>query len=89
MYYICKKNIMDLQVRKLNFIQEFLRITDENIISKLESLIKIEKKKQHESDFKPMEITEFYKMIDQAKTDSENGNVISQQDLKTKIKSWK
>jgi hypothetical protein len=89
MYYICKKNIMDLQVRKLNFIQEFLRITDENIISKLEYLIKIEKKKQHESDFKPMEITEFYKMIDQAKADSENGNVISQQDLKTKIKSWK
>jgi predicted transcriptional regulator len=36
-----------------------------------------------------MSLDEFYKMIDQAKQDSENGRVIPHQDLKEKIKSWK
>ena len=36
---------MDIQTRKLNFIQEILAIINEKVISKLESLLKKEKKK--------------------------------------------
>jgi hypothetical protein len=37
---------MDLQTRKLNFIQEFLRLNNEKLISKLENLLKSEIRNQ-------------------------------------------
>ncbi|MCK5371448.1 MAG: hypothetical protein KAQ62_22960 [Cyclobacteriaceae bacterium] len=39
---------MDIQTRKLNFIQEILAISNEKVISKLESLLKKEKKKDEQ-----------------------------------------
>jgi hypothetical protein len=80
---------MNIQARKLVFIEEFLRISDETLIAKLESFLKQEKKLTHERALKPMSIGEFHEMIDQAKQDSEAGRVISHQDLKKKVKTWK
>jgi len=80
---------MNIQTRKLVLIEEFLRISDEKIIEKLESLIRHEKKNLHDREQQPMSIKTFHEMIDKAKNDSETGKVISQQDLKKKIKSWK
>ena len=80
---------MDIQARKLELIKEFLYISDESIIEKLESLIKLEKKNRHDKVFKPMSIKAFYEMIDQSLLESKNGDVVSHQDLKKKIKSWK
>jgi len=79
---------MDIQARKLNLIEEFIRISDESFIEKLESLIRIEKKKQHERELKPMSLNEFHEMIDQAKDDKAKGRVVSHEDIKKKIKSW-
>lgn len=36
---------MDIQTRKLNFIQEILAVSNEKVISKLESLLKKEQQK--------------------------------------------
>jgi len=80
---------MNIQARKLELIEEFLRISDENVITKLESFIRQEKKISLESKLKPMTINEFHEMIDQAKKDSEEGRVISHQELRDKIKTWK
>lgn len=80
---------MTLQTRKLHLVEEFLRINDEGIISKVESLIKEEKKKKYEKELKPISMDEFHEMIDQARRDSQEGRVISHQDLKRKIKAWK
>ena len=80
---------MTIQTRKLSLIEEFLKINDEEIISKVESLIKEEKNKRYESSQTPMSMDEFRGMIDQAKRDSEEGRVISHQDLKRKIQTWK
>lgn len=80
---------MNIQARKLELIEEFLKISDESIIDKLESLIKTAKKKNQQREVKPMSITEFKGMIDQAKFDKEDGRVISHHDLKAKVKSWK
>jgi hypothetical protein len=80
---------MNIQARKLELIEEFLRISDESIIEKLESLIKIEKNRHHERELKPLSINEFNEMIDQAKLDKENGRVISHHDLKGKVKTWR
>ena len=80
---------MDIQARKLNFIEEFLHINDENLIAKLESFLKQEKKISHNKNLKPMSLTEFHEMIDQAKQDSDAGRVISHQELKKKVETWK
>ena len=80
---------MDIQARKLHLIEEFLKISDENIIEKLEYFINIEKQKQYDKDIKPMSLEEFHDMIDQAKQDKANGRVVSHEDLKERIKSWK
>ncbi len=80
---------MNIQARKLVLIEEFLRISDESFIAKLESFIKQEKKVSHERNLKPMSLNEFHEMIGQAKRDSEEGRVISHQELKKKVKSWK
>ena len=80
---------MNIQARKLVLIEEFLRISDENLITKLESFLKNEKKITRERNLKPMSLNEFHEMIDQAKKDSDAGHVISHQDLKNKVKTWK
>ena len=80
---------MSIQSRKLILIEEFLRISDESIITKLESFLRQEKIISHESNLKPMSVNEFHDMIDKAKQDSEAGRVISHQELKKKVRSWK
>ena len=80
---------MNIQTRKLELIEEFLRISDETLIEKLESFLKIEKKKRHDKELKPMSLNDFHEMIDQAKLDKENGHVVSHKDLKKKVNAWK
>lgn len=80
---------MSIQTRKLVLIEEFLRISDESLIAKLEILLKQEKKLARESSLKPMSLNEFHEMIEQAKQESDAGRVISHHDLKKKVKTWK
>lgn len=80
---------MNIEARKLVLIEEFLRISDENLLAKLESFIKQEKKSIRESKLKPMLMDEFFEMIEQAKQDSEVGRVVSHSELKKRIKTWK
>ena len=79
---------MDIQTRKLHFVQEFLRVKNEKLIDKLEKNLKSERKKQFEDSLKPMNIKDFNKMIDNAEKDSKNGKLTSAQDLKKDIDSW-
>ena len=81
--------MINIQTRKLNFIEEFLRIGDEQLINKLELLLKTEKKIVYERTLKPMSHKEFYTMVDKSLQDSKNGNVISTKELKEKVKQWK
>lgn len=80
---------MNIQARKLILIEEFLRISDESLITKLETFIRQEKKASHERNLKPMSMNEYHEMIDKAKSDSDAGHVISHQELKKKVKAWK
>ncbi len=43
---------MDIQTRKFSFIQEFLRIQNEDVISSLEKLLKDRKKNYYQKDLK-------------------------------------
>ncbi|MFP4547099.1 MAG: hypothetical protein ACLFQM_03130 [Fidelibacterota bacterium] len=79
---------MDIKTRKISFIQEFLRIDNEDIVEKLEEVLHSEKKKRVEKKFEPMSAVELNSIIDQAETDSKNDRLTSAHDLKKEIDSW-
>ncbi|RKE94665.1 hypothetical protein [Ichthyenterobacterium magnum] len=79
---------MDLQTRKLELIQEFLKIQSEDVISRLEKILRKEKKNSDNGDFKPMSIEEFNSRIDKSMEDSINGRLTKSSELKAKIDKW-
>lgn len=80
---------MNIQTRKLNFVQEFLQLSNEEIIHKLEAMLKQERKKQFEKNIKPMSLATFNKLIDRAEKDAKEGKVTEVNDLKKAAKLWK
>lgn len=79
---------MDLEARKITFVQEFLRLQNEEIVSGLENLLRKRKTELIEKNFKPMAIEQYNTEIDQAMEDSKNGRMIKATDLKAKIQKW-
>ncbi len=79
---------MDIQKRKIIFIQEFLKIQSEDVIAMLENVLKKESKTSEEKDFEPMTIEELNNRIDKSIVDSENGRIIEASELKAKIEKW-
>jgi lipoate-protein ligase A len=77
---------MDLQTRKIAFVQEFLSIENEEVISRLENFLK--KENNIDAEFQPMTNEEFQKRIDQSMEDSKNGRLIESKDLLKEIKKW-
>lgn len=77
-----------LQARKLNLIEEFLRINDEQVISDLESLILKEKIKSYERELVPMTIEQFHANINQSVREIESGQFITHEELLESIKEW-
>jgi hypothetical protein len=79
---------MDLQTRKLNFIQEFLRLKNEKLIAKLENILKSEKVKSYEEHISPMSEDELNRIIDEAEKDSREGKLTSAVEIRKEIDSW-
>ena len=77
---------MDIQTRKIKFIQEFLKIQNEELISRLESLLRAGKSKN--DDFKQMTIDELNSRIDQSMNDSKNERLTNSDDLIAEIEKW-
>ena len=77
---------MDLQTRKLNFIQDFLKLESEKAISHLEKLL--QKETQNNSEMKPMTMKEFQERINQSAEDSKNGRLTENSKLISEIDKW-
>jgi len=58
------------------------RVEDGNFVTHEDTMKELSK-------LKPMSISDFHKMIDLAKQDHDAGRVISHEDLKKKVKTWK
>jgi hypothetical protein len=80
---------MDIVARKLNFVQEFLRISDEDLVEKLERFLRTEREKRIDKEIKPMTMNEFHQMIEKSEDDAKNGRVIEARDLLKKVEKWK
>jgi len=63
---------MDIQTRKIEFIQEFLKIQREDVISRLEKLLRKETQPEEDDAFAPMTMEELNERIDQSEKDFEN-----------------
>lgn len=74
---------MDIKARKLQFIQEFLKIQNEELIIRLEKVLKNDSK-----DLNPFTLEEFNARINQSLEDSKRDNVIESDELIEEIKQW-
>jgi hypothetical protein len=77
---------MDLQTRKTNFIQDFLKLESEKTIAEFEKLLK--KETLNKSEFKQMSINEFHARIEMSSKDSKNEKVSDVEDLLSEIEKW-
>ena len=80
---------MDIQTRKLDFIQDFLKYANNSILDKFEALLKQEREKEFEQEIKPMTFKQYEQSIDKALNDVEHNRVKSARALKNEIATWK
>lgn len=78
---------MDIQKRKIEFVQAFLKLQNEELITRLEQLLRSNKSTKND-DLKPITIDEFNKRIDESLEDSKNNNVTTSNDLIAEIEKW-
>ncbi len=75
---------MNLDTRKLSFIQEFLLIQNKDLVIEMEQLLMKRKLELLEKGLIPMSTIQFNDEIDLALEDSENDKVIKATELKEK-----
>ena len=80
---------MDIQTRKINFVQEFLRLRNIRLIEKLEKILLEDKARDYEANLKPMSTDNFNKMIDKSIDDAKQRKVVNARELKESVKKWK
>ncbi|HOU75290.1 MAG TPA: hypothetical protein PLW22_11100 [Tenuifilum sp.] len=67
---------MDIQTRKIHYTQEFLRVADDELVTK------------PEKELSPMTMKEFNAIIDKSEDDFENERVTEAQKLLNQIDTW-
>ena len=77
---------MNLEARKLSFIQEILKIQNEKTISLLETILR--KEKTIIENIQPMTLKQFNQRSDKSLDDSINGKLIEIDDLISEIDKW-
>ena len=75
---------MDIQTRKIEFVQAFLKLQSEEIISQFEKLLKKTKNVEVEKEFKPFTIEELNERIAKSENDFENGRFKTTSELLSK-----
>jgi len=83
-----KINIMTLEARKIVFVQEFLKLQDENLIAGLEKLLQQQKSENENVDFSPMSLAQYQEETKQAIQDSEKQRFTDVKDLRKQITEW-
>jgi hypothetical protein len=83
-----KNSTMDLEARKINFVQEFLRLQNEEVITALENFLRNRKVQLADENMLPMSMEQFNTETDLSLKDVQEGRIIKSSDLKDKIKKW-
>jgi hypothetical protein len=75
---------MSLEARKIEFVQEFLKLQSEEVVSRLEKILRKERIASDERIFEPMTKDELNKRIDQSESDFLNNRFKSSSELLAK-----
>lgn len=76
--------MLDIQTRKILFLQEFLRLNSEKSIAKLEQLLNKEMKSADKTNLSPMTVEELSQRIDRSEADFSSGRYKESDDLTKK-----
>ncbi len=77
---------MNIETRKIEFVQAFLNLQSEELISQFEKLLK--KSKQIEEGLKPFTVEELNSRIDSSLEDSKNDEMTESKKLLSEIRLW-
>ncbi|MBR9831496.1 hypothetical protein GYB57_05060 [bacterium] len=77
---------MNIEARKIEFIQEFLKLQSEEVIIRLEKILRKENGVNDDELHQPMSHEEMNDRIDQSEADFQNGRFKSSSELLTKFK---
>lgn len=77
---------MNIESRKIEFVQAFMNLQSEELISQFEKLLK--KAKQSEKELNPFTVEELNCRIDISLQDSTNDKVTESNELLSEIKHW-
>ncbi len=77
---------MDLDTRKIIFIQDFLKLESEKAISQFEKLL--QKETKIKSEINPMSTLYFQRRIEKSLEDSKNGRLTGSDQLISEIEKW-
>ena len=75
---------MNLEARKIEFVQEFLKLQSEEAVSRLEKILRKEKNALNERIFEPMTQEELNNRIDKSEFDFRNNRFKSSSELLAK-----
>jgi hypothetical protein len=73
---------MDLQTRKNDFVNEFLKLQSEELVAQFENLLK----KKAKNKPQPMSVIELNSRIDKSESDFKNGKIKTSSELLSKYK---
>jgi hypothetical protein len=79
---------MDIQTRKIVFVQEFLKLQNEDLISEFEKLMNSAINLQNSILLQPMSIEELNIRIDKSINDSLNEQLTESKNLLIEIEKW-
>lgn len=75
---------MNLEAWKIEFVQEFLKLQSEEVVSRLEKILRKEKYACDEQIFEPMTQDELNKRIDKSESDFQNNRYKNSSELLAK-----
>lgn len=76
---------MDIQTKKIHFVQEVLALSNEAIIDKLESILRKEKLKKGNQR---ISIEQYNKELEEAEADIDRGESYTQDEVEKMAKEW-
>lgn len=79
---------MDLEARKISFVQEFLRLQNEEVITALENFLHKRKAEMTDENMSPMSVEQLNAETDLSIEDALEGRIIKASSLKDKIRKW-
>lgn len=72
---------MDIQAHKLEFLSEYLRINDEELLLKLSTLLRRERQKRIKGYLQPMTQEQLSNKLKKAETDLFEGKIMSHEEV--------